>query len=138
MKTSERIFTIKKLLAQQGFGSHEELLRALEAEGCKTNQATVSRDFKKLNIIKSNGIYKLPPLLSEIATSLIQQVVLAGDSLVIVRTTAGAANAAAVQIEQLKLETIIGTIAGDDTIFIATPNRTAQKYTLTHILGLIK
>lgn len=138
MKTPQRIATLRTILEKYRPSTQQEILELLLIAGVETNQATVCRDLKRLNIGKNDGVYVLPATLDEKSTNLIQSATPAGDSLIVVKTTSGAANAAAAHIDKLNFPSIIGTIAGDDTIFIATSSQTAQKKTITYIIGLMK
>ncbi|MBN2260875.1 MAG: arginine repressor [Clostridiales bacterium] len=110
--------------------TQDELADELKKKGFNVTQATVSRDIKELRLIKvltKDGKYKYSsikhtdaPILKRFI-NLFKDSVLALDhagNMVVVRTLIGAANAAAAAIDALKIEEIVGSIAGDDTIFI--------------------
>lgn len=115
--------------------SQEEVLRALEAEGFQLTQATLSRDLKQLKVAKAasmNGkyVYVLPneTMYKRVttprkATEMLQRsgyisVNISGQ-LAIVKTRPGYASAIAYDIDTSDSDYILGTIAGDDTIFVA-------------------
>lgn len=111
--------------------TQEELASSLKSAGYNVTQATVSRDIKELRLIKvltKEGRYKYATIkqqesvVSDRFLKLFKDSVLSIDhagNLVIIKTLIGAASAAAAAIDALELKDIVGSIAGDDTIFIA-------------------
>lgn len=111
--------------------TQEELASSLKSAGYNVTQATVSRDIKELRLIKvltKEGRYKYATIkqqesvVSDRFMKLFKDSVLSIDcagNLVIIKTLIGAASAAAAAIDALDLKDIVGSIAGDDTIFIA-------------------
>lgn len=138
MKKSQRLATIQQLLKQKALSTHQEIIELLALEGISANQAAISRDLKKLKVLKIDGLYVLPARVSEKSGALIQSMHAAGDSMIVVKTSSGAANAAAVFIDQQRIPSIVGTIAGDDTIFVATSSKAAQTKTLKILGALIR
>lgn len=123
----------KNLLAQQRFGSQSEIVAALQALGFhQINQSKVSRMLTKFGAIRTRNsrmemVYCLPSELSVPHTSSpLKNLVVDIDynqSLIVVKTTPGAAQLIARLLDSLgKSDGILGTIAGDDTVFI-TPTR---------------
>ncbi len=123
------------LISSMELGSQEELLRALEQEGFRLTQATLSRDLKQLKVAKAasmNGkyVYVLPNetmyrrvTTPRKATEMLQRsgyvsVNISGQ-LAIVKTRPGYASAIAYDIDSCDSPYILGSIAGDDTIFVA-------------------
>jgi transcriptional regulator of arginine metabolism len=123
-----------ELVAKQELGTQEALAEALAAEGWAVTQSSVSRDIAALGLIKIDGVYrrsrqvKRPP--GDPDQQSIADAVLsidaAGDALIVLKTSAGEANHVAVRLDRLKWPEIVGTIAGDDTIFVAVRDRSAQ------------
>jgi transcriptional regulator of arginine metabolism len=127
MGKAERQLAIKEIIATKEIASQEELAKELLRKGFEVNQATLSRDMKELGIAKvitADGVwYQLQPdneaqrlkmLLSyEIET------IQSNDCMVIIKTLRGRASGVAEILDQLEIPDILGTIAGDDTIFIA-------------------
>jgi transcriptional regulator of arginine metabolism len=121
---------ILELIERHPIETQEELAEELKKSGYNITQATVSRDIKELKLVKvldENGIYKYATLkeqdsmLSERLVKVFAESVLSVDyagNIVVVKTFSGAANAAAEAIDVLDFKEIVGTIAGDDTIFI--------------------
>lgn len=111
--------------------TQEELASSLKIAGYNVTQATVSRDIKELRLIKvltKEGRYKYATIkqqetvVSDRFLKLFKDSVLsieAAGNLIVIKTLVGAASAAAAAIDALDLKDIVGSIAGDDTIFIA-------------------
>ena len=117
--------------------TQEELIVRLKNAGFKATQATVSRDIKELKIIKiatDNGHYKYVQSASDdqkntakfdnVLRETVVSVRYAG-TLVVIKTFTGMAMAAATAIDAMQMNCILGTIAGDDTIFIAVTDEVA-------------
>ena len=131
------------LLTAEPFWSQQDLAAALrKRDGIAVTQATLSRDLTELGVVKGPNGYMLPgalpsllpgattpagsqarhsALTTALTTALRQHFVSAtrGGTLVVVRTPAGHANSLAVELDRAGLPGVLGTIAGDDTIFIA-------------------
>ncbi len=120
MKQPERIRQLIDLLKSKQFSSHEELLKALGKRGSPSTQATLSRDLIRLGVHKVHGIYTLGRSSNEF------QITPAGPNLLVLRTTPGAASALAAKIDTMELSGLIGTVAGDDTIFVACSDAKSQ------------
>lgn len=121
---------ILSLIAGQDIGTQEELMQKLNELGYKVTQATVSRDIKYLKLIKTpvaSGQYKYSYVNSEaedfsgkyysILSHSVTSVDYAGN-MAVVKCFAGMANAACAAMDNLEFENIVGTLAGDDTIFV--------------------
>ncbi|MBN2796853.1 MAG: arginine repressor [Clostridia bacterium] len=110
--------------------TQEELAKTLCDSGFNVTQATVSRDIKELRLIKvltREGRYKYATLkqhetsMSDRFKKLFRDSVISIDhasNIIVIKTLVGAANAAAAALDALNLKDIVGSIAGDDTIFI--------------------
>ena len=133
MKT-KRQNEIVRLITSGDIETQEELASALRSLGYKVTQATVSRDIRELRLIKvpakGGGFKYAKPERHEIAVSERLARILA-DSLVnvdssgnmiVVKTLSGSANVAAEALDNLGWSEILGTIAGDNTIFIVLRN----------------
>lgn len=127
---------IKEIIDKNKIETQEDLAAALRSEGIEVTQATVSRDIKELMLVKvpdANGHYHyaypkehnmlLTPgrLERTFQDSIVS--VKATDNMVVVRTLPGTAQAVAYAIDYMKWPEILGTIAGDDTVFIAVANK---------------
>jgi len=133
MKT-ERQQKILEIIQNNEIETQEELVEILKEMGYDVTQATISRDIKELRLTKvlsENGKYKYAVLstneniiaekLIKVFTESIIKLDIA-DNIVVIKTINGAAQSAAAAIDSLSWPDVIGTIAGDDTIFVATSN----------------
>jgi len=146
--TSEaRRMAVARVLAGRRIGTQEELLAALRREGFRATQATLSRDLAKLGarrVSRPEGAwYEVDGPGGQVERSAALRGLVLGletnASLAVIRTAVGAASAVARSIDDARLEEVLGTIAGDDTIFVApsagvTPRRLATR--LGGLLGL--
>ena len=130
MAKSDRHRLIQRLLREQTIDSQHELRDRLAQMGVEVTQATLSRDLRALGIVKAPSGWVLPAgvaagpgadgLEEAVRSHLLSAKPAA--SLVVVRTQPGHANALAIEFDRVPREGMVGTIAGDDTIFIATPS----------------
>ena len=131
---NSRMEALKMLISSMELGSQEEVLQALEKEGFKLTQATLSRDLKQLKVAKAasmNGkyVYVLPndtmykrstkprTAMEMLQTSGFVSISFSGN-MGVIKTRPGYASSIAYNIDNSDSPNIIGTIAGDDTIFI--------------------
>lgn len=136
MQKSQRLKTISNIISSTPVKRQDELIGILSKNGYKVTQASVSRDLDELGIAKIGGRYALPskPINGLDGSSLL--LLLAGDNLIVVRCPPGMASAVAVEIDALALPQIVGTIAGDDTIFVAVKDSGDQKTAMKKILEI--
>ena len=132
MKSFERRELILDLISKNSVETQDDLLVLLKNVGVETTQATVSRDVKKLNLVKvqdSNGKYyysvSKTVATDDMAnnTAFIRSAVLSIDyalNNVVVKCSSGMAQAACATIDMMQHDLILGTIAGDDTVLIIT------------------
>lgn len=125
---------ILEIINSKDIETQEDLAEELMKSGIDVTQATVSRDIKELKLIKvlsASGRYKyvsISPVgnvLSDKLVSIFSQTVLMidyVDNFIVMRTISGSANAAAEAIDSLKWDGIVGTLAGDNTIFVMARN----------------
>ncbi len=126
----KRLELILKTIEQQDIATQEELLVALKAHGLDVTQATVSRDIKELGLVKSmgrNGKYRYtaPKASNTDAVknfhNIIAPSVLWVDyamNTVVIKCYPGMAQAVCAAIDTMELNGVVGTLAGDDTIFV--------------------
>ena len=120
----ERQRALIEILSGAEFSSQGAVLQALSARGYRVTQSSISRDFKECGVVKVGGVYRTSATmeLGESAgsvRSLLREVSLAGENMLIVKTDPGLASPVALAIDRGKVSGVLGTIAGDDTIFIA-------------------
>jgi transcriptional regulator of arginine metabolism len=141
----ERRQAIMRILRGGDVGRQEDLARLLKTEGFEVTQSSVSRDLRDLGVLKASGRYVLPPdevsrtngdftMLAQFVRGLKR----AGPSLTVLRTTIGAAQSVAVAIDRAEWREVAGTISGDDTIFIATANASAQDALVSRLQAIFR
>ena len=136
MQKTQRQNAILKLIFSRQIGSQIELANMLRSRNFPVTQASVSRDLERLGVVKANGRYVLQ--ITNGRAGAFGQITFseAGDNLIVVKCASGLASAAAVRIDAGGVPEIIGTIAGDDTIFIAVKGP-AEKSRALKALGRI-
>lgn len=139
----KRLLRIMEVISTRAVRTQEELVDILNAEGWDVTQSSVSRDVAALRLIKVEGAYRRPapaPSVTDPDEQRIADGVLtldpAGDVLLVLHTPPGEANRVAVAIDRLAWSEVVGTIAGDDTIFVAVRDGAAQKRVARNIRTL--
>ncbi|MBR1546439.1 MAG: arginine repressor [Prevotella sp.] len=131
---NDRLEALRMIISSQELGSQEELLTALKNEGFQLTQATLSRDLKQLKVAKAasmrgNYVYVLPneTMYKRVSTPQSAKEMMQVPGFVsinfsgnmgVIKTRPGYASSIAYNIDNNHIESILGTIAGDDTIFI--------------------
>ena len=153
MKTkTSRLETLKLLISSNELGNQEEVLKALRKEGFKLTQATLSRDLKQLKVAKAasmNGkyVYVLP---NETMYKRIHKPLSPGEmmrnpgfisinfsgNMGVIKTRPGYASSIAYDIDNCDIPEILGTIAGDDTIFIVIKEGFSHEETAESLIRL--
>lgn len=147
---SKRQNRILEIITEQPVETQGELVKILNEMGFKVTQATISRDIKELGLVKvqsepgkyrysvnkKQGTKDLEVLIRIFADTVMS--VVSAENLVIIKTLPGSANAAAEVIDSFHYEEILGCIAGDNTIFIATESDEAANYIAKKFLKIIK
>ena len=134
-----RLAAIRRMVAEKAVDSQERLVELLEAEGFAVTQATLSRDLKHLGIGKVPGIdggYAYTPPEAEsrpgTAAALVQDFLRGfvslewSGSFALVKTLPGHAASVASALDNLRVEGILGTVAGDDTILVVPRDGVAR------------
>ena len=124
---------ILSLIRARRIGKQEELAAQLERAGVVATQSSVSRDLIELGIVKRHGFYTLPPSPQGTTAHGLLSLEPAGEALIVARCEPGLASALAVEIDRAAVPEIVGTLAGDDTIFIAVGERKAQRAAIKKI-----
>lgn len=133
MQKRQRQTAIIKLINSIPIATQEDLSELLEKKGYSITQSSVSRDLLELGVIKSNGNYALPQKPLDAAALGLLGLVKAGENLIVAKCESGLASAVAVRIDSAGIEEIVGTIAGDDTIFVAVKDSRAQTKAIKEI-----
>jgi len=121
---------ILRLLERAPIKSQTALQQALRDVGVDANQATLSRDLRDLGVVKTRHGYELPPAAASDASPHHLRLALrtwllsarAAQNLIVLRTPPGGAQPLALALDREGLDDVLGTVAGDDTVFIACPN----------------
>jgi transcriptional regulator of arginine metabolism len=137
MFKDERQKKILSLIQAKPIGTQDELRMLLENAGVSATQSSVSRDLEELGVVKHHGRYTVPRSNGAAARGLLS-LDLAGENLIVARTEPGLASAVAVQIDAAGIQEIVGTLAGEDTIFIAVGDRKNQRAAIKEIWDLFK
>jgi transcriptional regulator of arginine metabolism len=138
-----RHLKILELISTRTMRTQEELADALAAQGWDVTQSSVSRDIAALRLVKVEGAYRRPPPRAgridpderRIAEGVLTTDT-AGDALIVLHTSPGEANHVAIALDRLAWPEVVGTIAGDDTIFLAVKNSSAQRRVLREVRRL--
>ena len=126
MQKGERQKKILSLIQSRPIATQTDLKAYLDRAGVPATQSSVSRDLEELGVLKRNGRYTLARANGAAVHGLLG-LDIAGDNLVVAHTEMGLASAVAVQIDAASIPEIVGTLAGEDTIFIAVADRKAQR-----------
>ncbi|MBE7041321.1 MAG: arginine repressor [Ruminococcaceae bacterium] len=144
----KRHAAILDLITNSEIYTQEDMAAKLTEQGFQVTQATVSRDIKELKLTKiagENGVYKYAkPQRQGDATSP-QLLILSrsvtsvnyAQNIVVIKTHAGMAQAAAAVLDALSLKEIVGSLAGDDTIFCVVPDTAAARDLTEKIKALL-
>ena len=135
---NKRQSKILEIISTTNVETQEQLLKLLQDAGFTSTQATISRDIKELHIIKeltSLGTYRYTTAAREVPTTfssrlntIFRESVNSFDyaqNIIVMHTLPGLAGAAASALDSMKLSVILGTIAGDDTVFIVMRDNNA-------------
>ena len=128
---SQRQAKILEIISNKNVETQEQLLAELQDAGFRGTQATISRDIKELRIVKeltSLGTYRYATSANELSgtfsarlNTIFRECVVSFDyaqNLVVIRTLPGLANAAASAIDAMNMSSVLGSLAGDDTVMI--------------------
>jgi transcriptional regulator of arginine metabolism len=133
---------IVRLLRSSPVRRQQELVRLLRREGHAVTQSSISRDLRELGVLKASDGYVLPESAENAARTLddfatvahfVREVRTAGPSITVVKTTIGAAQSVAAAIDKAGWDEVVGTVSGDDTMFIATADARAQARVLDRL-----
>ena len=141
---------ILKIIENNSISTQTELLEMLNAQGFNTTQATISRDIKDLRLIKKADSFgricyacdKTDNLeISSKYTSVFKHSVISSEyagNMLVVKCHTGMANAACAALDVMNWDGIVGTLAGDDTIFILCRTTDVAEQIKTAIYKMIK
>ena len=138
-----------KIIENRDIETQDELANELRSSGFQVTQATVSRDIKEMRLIKvltKEGRYKYASIrekegaVNDRFLKIYRNSVISLDyagNMIVIKTLVGSANAAAVSIDALNIKDILGTIAGDDTIFLVIKDASKVEGILNQFRALL-
>ncbi len=135
MQKNLRQRKLLSLIKAKPFSTQAQLRDSLESAGVPATQSSLSRDLEELGIVKHRGHYTMPRANGPASHGLLS-LDLSGENLVVARTEPGLASAVAVEIDGAAIPEIVGTLAGEDTIFIAVRDQKAQRAAMKTIWHL--
>jgi len=148
---ADRERRIRDIIARYPVGTQEDLAAALRRQGLAVTQATVSRDIKRLGLVKvttrgGRAQYMMPDRPSPVdvlrrlrhAASEYVLSVDAGEDLIVIHTLTGRANAVAAAVDEMRWDDVVGTVAGDDTIVVVPRRRAARDHILMRLRRLVE
>ena len=133
---------ILDILAARPVARQSQFVELLRADGIEATQSSVSRDLRELGIAKLDDGYgqlqarSEAPTAADVHAGYVRGVQTAGNSLTVIQTATGAAQRVAVLLDRSDWPEIVGTVSGDDTIFVATRNGQDQKRLLSKLKPL--
>ena len=133
---------LAKIIREQAVGKQTELVAILRKHGHVATQSSVSRDLREMGVAKLGDRYVLPDAAAGPKNdfSTLKQFVnarlTAGTNLTVLKTTVGSAQSVAVAIDTARWPEVVGTISGDDTIFIATAGALEQRQLGDRLLAI--
>lgn len=147
---SKRQAKIMEIISTTNVETQEQLLQELQEAGFTSTQATISRDIKELRIVKeltSFGTYRyttatreVPNTFSSRLNTIFRECVTNFDyaqNIIVIHTLPGLANAAASALDAMNMSVVLGSIAGDDTVFIVMRDTNAAAAFCGEIKGLL-
>jgi transcriptional regulator of arginine metabolism len=138
---------ILQLVEATPVSSQEELQRALAKRGFKVGQATLSRDIRELGLAKTASGYAVPPVSSSSepalppVSRLVREFVLdvkPAQNLLVLKTCVGSAQPVAAALDAEGWPEVVGTIAGDDSILIVSPDKKATRKLMRRIQEILE
>lgn len=137
MSKKERQEKIMEIIRAKAVTHQQQLLAELRQMGIMATQSSISRDLAELGVVKLKGVYRLPHL-EPGESPLVDLLDLdtAGDHLIVVKTGSGQASVVAERIDQAKIPEIVGTLAGENTVFVAVKGHAEQSAAMKQILAL--
>ncbi len=150
---NNRLDALRMIISSQQLGSQDELLEALKKEGFQLTQATLSRDLKQLKVAKAatmrgSYVYVLPndTMYKRVSTPRTLQEMMQvpgflsiqfSGNMGVIKTRPGYASSIAYNIDNSHIDEILGTIAGDDTIFIVIKPGVSKEEVITALREVV-
>jgi transcriptional regulator of arginine metabolism len=140
----ERREALLRIVREGLVGRQADLVRRLQQAGYAVTQSSVSRDLRDLGVAKVGDRYVLPgetpapaAAFSAVAAFVVAALT-AGPNLTVVRTTVGSAQSVALAIDQARWPEVVGTISGDDTVFVANLDEAGQRAFIDRLHSLAR
>jgi transcriptional regulator of arginine metabolism len=133
---------ILKIVRSKEIYTQDELARELQLVGIPATQVTLSRDIRELGLAKTgNGYRPVPvesagPRLEDVVNEILQDIRIAQNQLIL-KTSPGNASALAVVLDREELDEVVGTLAGDDTVLVITPDSDTANKLRQRLLSMI-
>jgi len=141
---------IRDLLAQRPIRTQQELAAALRERGFRATQATISRDVAELGLIKASQdgvqVYRVPARVTEAESTGEERLrallhdlpveIREAGLILVVRTLPGSAHAIAAALDRTRWTEVVGSIAGDDTVFVCFADRSSLQRVRTRLAQL--
>ncbi|MGI9103400.1 MAG: arginine repressor [Terriglobales bacterium] len=133
---AQRHHRILELIAREPMVTQEDMVKRLSQQGLRVTQATLSRDIKELGLVKTAEGYVAPGDLAEAETTgpslehLLREFVVdvrEAQNLLVVKTSPGSAQPVAAALDAENWPETVGTIAGDDTILVVSPDNRSRR-----------
>ena len=148
---AKRQAKIMEIISNTNVETQEQLLAALQEAGFTSTQATISRDIKELRIVKeltSLGTYRyttstreIPGTFSTRLNTIFRECVTGFDyaqNIVVIHTLPGLASAAGSAVDAMSMSVVLGTLAGDDTVFVVMRDSNSAVAFCGEIKGFLK
>ena len=136
---------IAELLRNHEIRRQSELVPLLRAKGLEATQSSISRDLRELGVAKLTAGYSLPQQSRRnnadalrLVAEFIRNIRPAGPNLLVITTAVGAAQRVCVTLDRAEWPEVVGTISGDDTIFVATAGAGAQRRLSARLQGSLR
>ena len=145
MQPDARRDTLKRLLRETTVRRQADLVRLLRREGFDCTQSSISRDLRELGVAKFGDHYVISNESSAAVPAndafaalagWVRDVLTAGPSLTVIKTNPGSAQSVAVAIDNANWPEVVGTISGDDTLFVATAGAAEQQVLVSRLRSL--
>lgn len=143
MNKSYRQGQILRLIRSHAIHTQEELARALRELGASATQVTLSRDIRELRLAKTRDGYRqiaagpAGPSLATMAAEFLQEVRIA-QNLIVLKTSPAHASSLAVALDQEEWPEVVGTIAGDDTVLVVSPDSATAETVRQRLLQFLE
>ena len=142
MNKSFRQGQILNIIRAKEIYTQDELARELGLNNVQTTQVTLSRDMRELGLVKTSQGYRQydtdrsRPNLADVVNEYLLDIRLA-QNLIVLKTSPGNASTVAVAVDRQELDQVIGTVAGDDTVLVVTPDAVAADQLRQQLVAML-